>query len=86
MYNECNTTKECYLSDSSKGAWSIEEIKQKSQQGSRGEWYNVKQSQLFPSIPLDPVVMDTLHLFPRISDNLINLLILEFCGHKKDIQ
>ena len=30
---------------------------------------------MFPFIPLDHVVTDTLHLFLRISDNLIELLI-----------
>ena len=39
---------------------------------------NVKHTPLFPSIPLDHVVIDSLHLFLRISDNLINLLILAF--------
>lgn len=39
--------------------------------------YNVKKVPLFPSIPLDHVIIDSLHLFLRISDNLINLLILE---------
>ena len=38
----------------------------------------MKHSPLFPLIPLDQVVIDSLHLFLRISDNLINLLILEF--------
>ena len=32
---------------------------------------------LFPSIPIDRVIPDILHLFLRISDILINLLILE---------
>ena len=32
---------------------------------------------LYPSNPLDYVIIDSLHLFLRISDNLINLLILE---------
>ena len=37
----------------------------------------VKQSHLFSFIPLDHVIIDTLHLFLRISDNLIELLIRE---------
>ena len=41
------------------------------------ERYNCKKAPLFPSIPLDHVVIDSLHLFLRISDNLINLLIQE---------
>lgn len=77
MYHKYDGTKEWSLSDTSKGARTIEEIQRKSNERSRGEHYNVKRSPLFPSIPLDHVVIDTLHVFLRISDNLINLLILE---------
>ena len=41
------------------------------------QWYNVKKVPLYPSNPLDYVIIDSLRLFLRISDNLINLLILE---------
>lgn len=82
MYNNYDGGKEWSLSDSSKGAQTIKDIQEKSKLGARGEWYNAKRAPLFPSIPLDHVVTDTVHLFLRISDNLINLLILEF--HRKD--
>ena len=39
--------------------------------------FNVKHVPLFPIIPLDHVIIDTLHLFLQICDNLINLLILQ---------
>lgn len=35
--------------------------------------YNVKKVPLYPSNPLDYVIIDSLRLFLRISDNLINL-------------
>ena len=37
----------------------------------------VKTNPLFDFIPIDHVIIDTLHLFLRISDNLIELLIRE---------
>ena len=77
LYDKYDGTKSWSLLDSCKGARSVEEIKEKSKPRSYGERYNVKHSPLFPSIPLDHVVIDSLHLFLRISDNLINLLILE---------
>ena len=39
--------------------------------------YNSSRVPLFPFIPLDHVVIHTLHLFLRLSDLLINLLIQE---------
>ena len=39
--------------------------------------YGCARQPLFPSIPIDHAVPDILHLFLRISDVLINLLILE---------
>ena len=78
LYDKYDGTKSWSLLDSCKGARSVEEIKEKSKPRSCGERYNVKHCPLFPSIPLDHVVIDSLHLFLRISDNLINLLILEF--------
>ena len=66
------------LTDQSKGAWTIEEIKEKSKLGKRNKSrFNCCQAPLFPFIPIDHVVIDTLHLFLRISDNLIDLLICD---------
>ena len=41
------------------------------------EKYNVINAPLFPMIPLTRVVVDNLHMFLRISDTLIDLLLLE---------
>ena len=78
LYDKYDGRKEWSLSDVSKGARSIEEIQQQVNARSRTvERYNSKKAPLFPSIPIDHVVIDSLHLFLRISDNLINLLIQE---------
>ena len=39
--------------------------------------YNVSRKPVFPTIPLDHVVIDNLHLFVRASDVLIDQLIME---------
>ena len=39
--------------------------------------YNVSRKPVFPTIPLDHVVIDNLHLFLRVSDVLIDQLIME---------
>ena len=39
--------------------------------------FNVSHPPLFPTIPLERVVIDNLHLFLQVSDVLINHLILE---------
>ena len=44
--------------------------------------YNCKPNPLFNFIPIDHVIIDTLHLLLRTSDNLIELLIREL--HRKD--
>ena len=46
-------------------------------QCAKSKQFNCKKDPLFPFIPLDHVVIDTLHLFLRISDNLIELLITQ---------
>ena len=63
FYDKYGGTKSWSLLDSCKGARSVEEIKEKSKPRSCGERCNVKHSPLFPSIPLDHVVIDSLHLF-----------------------
>ena len=79
LYNKYDGRNEWALLDTKWGAHAIEEIQKISSLRSQGvERYNVKHSPLFPPIPLDHIVIDSLHLFLRISDNLINLLILEF--------
>ena len=44
--------------------------------------HNCKTNLLFDFIPIDRVIIDTLHLFLRISDNVIKLLIRGL--HRKD--
>lgn len=74
LYDHYDDTKSWSLADSSKGARTIKEI----QELATGKCqFNVKHAPLFPSIPLDHVIIDTLHLFLRICDNLTNLLILQ---------
>ena len=66
------------ITDVNKGARTVQEIEQLSSgRGSLDLKFSCKQPPFFPSIPLPKVVIDTLHLFLRISDNLQNLLILE---------
>ncbi|KAJ7391238.1 hypothetical protein OS493_019369 [Desmophyllum pertusum] len=78
LYDKYDKRKEWSLVDITKGARTIQEIDQMSRGRARADQrYNVKKPPLFPSIPLDHVIIDSLHLFLRISDNLINLLILE---------
>ena len=71
---ECHITDERWsISDTKYGARSIEEniriasspIKQ----------FNVSHQPLFPTIPLTHVVVDNLHMFLRVGDTLIDLLI-----------
>ena len=64
------------LSDTSKGARTIEEIKTLSKKPAKQQ-YGCKRLPLFESIPIARVIIDTLHLFLRIGDLLINLLILD---------
>jgi len=64
------------LSDVSKGARTIEEIKTRMNKPIK-ERFGCDNIPIFESIPIDHVVIDTLHLFLRIGDLLINLLILD---------
>ena len=66
-------SKQWSLSDLNLGARNLEQISK----CAKSKQYNCKKEPLFPFIPLDHVVIDTLHLFLRISDNLIELLIRE---------
>ena len=57
----------------------IKEIQElsKLKKNKKNEKYGCIRQPLFPSIPVDRVIPDVLHLFLRICDVLINLLILE---------
>ena len=70
-----NTIRKWSITDPGQGARTIEEnIKLASRSTSK---FNVSNTPLFPSIPLTRVVVDNLHMFLRVSDVLIDLLISE---------
>lgn len=68
-----DTSKKWSINDPTFGARTIEEIAK----FSKGKKFNCKAKPLFDFIPMDHVIIDTLHLFLRISDVLIDLLIRE---------
>ena len=65
--------------DPDSGARTLEKIKT----NAKSHKYNCINTPLFSFIPLNHVVIDTLHLYLRISDNLIELLIrqLKICDN-----
>ena len=64
------------INDVKKGARTIEEISKKAKLPKKSlNRYNCCREPIFPFIPIDRVIIDTLHLFLRVSDVLINLLI-----------
>ena len=63
--------------DQTKGAITIDEIKHFAALPKSRKRYNYSRNPIFDFIPIDHVIIDTLHLFLRISDLLINLLIQE---------
>lgn len=66
------------VQDKQRGARTIEDIKELAKVKKRGvEKLGCVRQPLFPSIPIDHIIPDVLHLFLRICDVLINLLILE---------
>ena len=70
------------VTDPNKGARSVEEIMEKCKLGKTNKnRYNCKHQPLFPFIPIKQVVIDTLHLFLRISDKLTDLLIRDLRIH-----
>ena len=65
--------------DVDKGARTIEEIQRRStlSKSKKKDKFGYIRMPLFPTIPIDHIIPDILHLFLRISDVLINLLILD---------
>ena len=59
------------------GARTIDEIQKLALKKKKDLKYGCIHEPIFPSIPVDRVIPDILHLFLRISDILINMLILE---------
>jgi len=69
-------TLEWSITDTKKGARTIKEIEESSKLGKRNKnRFSCCHKPRFPFIPIERVVIDSLHLFLRIADVLINLLI-----------
>jgi len=68
------------LTDPSQGARTIDENVTNAEKRGRKK-FNVSHTPLFPMIPLSRVVIDNLHLFLRVADVLIDLLIVELKRH-----
>ena len=68
--------KQWSLLETEKGARTIEENIRLSQRPKSRKEYNVSNCPLFPSIPITNVVIDNLHMFLRVCDVLIDLLII----------
>ena len=65
------------LSDKEQGARTIEENAEHAQRPRARKAYNVSHEPLLRNIPLENVAIDNLHLFLRVSDVLIDLLVIE---------
>ena len=59
------------------GTRTIDEIKRLALVKNKDSKYGCIHQPLFPSVPINHIIPDILHLFLRISDTLINLLILD---------
>ncbi len=71
-----DTSKQWSLDDAAKdGSRTIEENMAISALPKTKKKFNVSNPPLFPTIPLSRVVIDNLHLFLRVSDVLIDLLV-----------
>ena len=70
--------KEWSITDKSKGARTIQSIIDASKLSAKSKMkYNCSHIPLFPMVPIHRVIIDNLHLFLRVVDNLINLLIMD---------
>ena len=73
-----NCDKEWSITDVTKGARTVESISSASRLSTKSKkTFNCAQLPLFPMILISRVVIDNLHLFLRIMDNLVNLLITD---------
>lgn len=71
-------SKEWSITDPKKGARTIAEITAcHTKAKSSSKRYSCVHPPLFPTIPLDHVIPDVLHLFPRVTDVLFNLLVTD---------
>lgn len=71
--DRCDTTKHWSILDPDKGARTVDET----EKHARSKKFNCKCRPIFHFIPISHVVVDTLHLFLIVSDNLIRHLIRE---------
>lgn len=76
-YERFDPEKVWSISDPGNGARTIEDTIQQAQRPKTRRQFNVSHPPLFPTIPLTNVVIDNLHLFLRVSDLLLDLLIIE---------
>ena len=66
------------ITDQNKGARTIQSITDASRLPARSKKkFNCSKVPLFSMVPMERVIIDNLHLFLRVADNLINLLILD---------
>ena len=73
-----NMSMEWSITDPTKGAHTIAEINAcHTMAKSSSKRYNSAHAPLFPTIPLDHVVPNVLHLFLRVTDVLFNLLVTD---------
>jgi len=72
-----NMDLEWSITDTTKGARTVEEIAMLAKKPKSTERFNCSHAPLFSFIPMHNVVIDSLHLFLRVCDLLINLLIQE---------
>ena len=69
------------MTNTEEGARTTEEIQKLAKQckTKNNEIYGCVQQPIFDSIPVDHIIPDTSHLFLRVSDVFINLLIRDSC-------
>ena len=72
-----NMDKTWSITDTTHGARTIQENIELSRKPKSKKEYNVSHPPLFPTIPLHNVVIDNLHMFLRVSDVLVNLLLVD---------
>ena len=72
-----NMDKTWSITDTTHGARTVKENIEISQKPKSKRKYNVSHPPLFPTIPLHNVVIDNLHMFLRVSDALLNLLLVD---------
>ena len=70
-------TRQWSITDQQKGVRTIREALKYGSLAKSKQKFSYQSNPVFPFIPTSNVIIDSLHLFLRIGDNLINLLITE---------